>query len=134
MAKLRYRDHSGGVTQKSLKAANRNLYKLDTITEIRGYRFTSTRRPAGSNNYTTQHEAVLIKGPRGSMRFEGVLWSYKGTGPNGLVHLLEACGLNRYAAQAIAFNTPRKSEDGVDFTVKFPVPVPVNIQKLWASL
>jgi hypothetical protein len=130
MAKLRYRDHSGGVTYKSLKAANRNLYKLDTVTEIRGYRYTS----ASNNTYTTQHEAVLVKGPKGSMRFEGMLWSYSGEGPRGLVKLLEACGLNRYAAQAIAFNTPRKSEDGVDFTVKFPVPVPVNIQKLWASL
>src|SRR3982750_1190228 len=98
MAKLRYRDHSGGVTHKSLKAANRNLYKLGTVTEIRGYRFTSTRCPAGSNAYTTQHEAVLIKGPKGSMRYDGVLWSYGGTGPNGLVQLLKACGLSERTA------------------------------------
>lgn len=119
---LRYRDHSHGITNNSLRKAHNNLHKLGTVTEIRGYRFTST----GKAGYPIQHEAVLLKGPHGSMRFEGFLWGYTGEGPRGLVQLLKACGFTQSAALTIAYYTERKNEDGVDFVIKLPVPVDVN--------
>jgi hypothetical protein len=122
---MRYRDNSGGVTHKSLAAMSRNLRKVGDVLEIRGYRFVSTRHPKGCNPYTTDHEAVLVKGTKGTARFDGFLWGYGGTGPNGLRVLLEACGFNDKAAQAIAFNTPRKREPGTDFVIQFPVGVPI---------
>jgi hypothetical protein len=128
---VRYRDRSGGVTNKSLRAAKRNLAKLGEVTEIQGYRFTSTRKPKGFGAYTTQHECLRLSGPRGTHRYEGVLWGYYGEGPRGLVQILEACGLNVQAAEDIAFNTPRGNKNGTDFIIKFPVPVRVQPNKIY---
>lgn len=130
MGKLRYRDHACGVTSHSLRAAKRNLAKLGEVSEIRGYRYTSTRSAGFTVPYTAQHECILVKGPKGTQRYEGLLYSYFGEGPRGLVQILKACGFNQQAAEAIAFYTPRGTKNGTDFVIKFPIPVPVDPNKI----
>lgn len=127
MRKIRYRDKSGGTTRDSLQRAKKHLGRLGAITEIRGVRWTSVRSAMNPQTpYKGQHEAVLIRGPKGTMRFEGVRWGYFGEGCRGLSQILQACGLSKDAADAIANNTDRKDEDGIDFSIKFPTPIPVN--------
>jgi hypothetical protein len=126
---LRYRESSAGVTEKSKKAAKKNLAKIGGVREIRGYRFTATRK-IGDSTYTTQHECVLVRGNNGTARFQGFLWGYGGEGPRGLVDLLQACGLNYWAAREIAYHTPRRDKDGIDWSVRFPVGIPVDTSRI----
>ena len=126
---LRYRESSAGVTDKSKKAAALNLDKIGDVKEIRGYRFTSTRK-MGNDTYTTDHECVLVRGTKGTARFQGFLWGYSGEGPRGLVQLLECCGLSHNAAWTVAYKTPRRMRDGIDWSIRYPVPVPIDTNKL----
>jgi hypothetical protein len=126
---LRYRESSAGVTEKSKKAAALNLDKIGDVKEIRGYRFTSTRK-IGNGSYNSEHECVLVKGTNGTARFQGFLWGYCGEGPRGLVQLLECCGLTQSAAEAVAYKTPRRMRDGIDWSIRFPVGVPINTNKI----
>lgn len=102
---LRYRDNGGGLTRISLRAL-RNLPKLGTIRRVRGYRYRS--------KYGLE-EAVMVYGDKGTARFEGFLWGYGGTGPNGLVQLLEKVGMDRPFAEEVAFKTPRGNKAGTDW-------------------
>jgi hypothetical protein len=104
---LRYRDHAGGLTQKSVRAL-RNLPKLGTITKVRGYRFWG--------KYGLE-EAVMVYGENGTARYEGVLWGYGGTGPSGLVQLLRKIGVDGHFAERVAFYTPRRDNVGTDWTL-----------------
>ena len=122
---LRYRDKSGGITNRSLKAAKNNLQKIGRISNIKGYRFRSTR-----NNINTTHEAVLVTGEKGTARFEGFLWGYAGEGPRGLVQLLKACGFTNGAAYTIAFCCERKEDVGVDWEINFPVSIYTNPKEI----
>lgn len=95
---LRYRstrDH----TEASVKAL-KHLPKVGKVRYVKGYRFMG--------KYGTDHEAVLVRGEHGSLRFSGFLWGYGGAGPNGLVQLLKAIGLPVAAAQLLAYRLPRR--------------------------
>lgn len=76
--KYRYRDYAG-TTQASIKAM-KHLTKIGRVKYIRGYTYRG--------RYNTEHNAVLVVGELGSVRFNGFAWGYGGTGPNGLKQLL----------------------------------------------
>ncbi len=84
--------------------------KLGKLSSVRGYRYRG--------RYNTTHEAVLIKGENGSIRFGGLLWGYGGEGPRGLVELLGKIGVSESNAQQIAFTTARRDEVGTDWEIK----------------
>lgn len=83
------------------------IKRVGKIKYIKGYRYFG--------RYHTSHEAVLVVGEKGSIRFGGLLWGYMGEGPRGLHELLLKVGVPAEAASNIAFNTPRKSELGEDW-------------------
>lgn len=112
--KYRYRYNAGG-TARTLQRVTIHLFgnhALDKIGEIRyikGYRYMG--------RYNTTHEAVMIKGTKGSIRLGGFCWGYGGEGPRGLVQLLLQLGLPESTAKSIAFDTIRKDCIGVDWIV-----------------
>jgi len=110
----RYRDNSGGVTQISIKYAEKHILKLGKLLRIKGYRFQSTRLD-GPKPLTLTHEAVLVVGEKGSARFEGFLWGYFGEGPHGLRELLRQCGVEDWLAHRITYGTPRGKDLGTDW-------------------
>lgn len=52
---------------------------MGKIKYIKGYRYRG--------RYGASHEAVLVVGEKGSIRFGGLLWGYSGEGPRGLHEL-----------------------------------------------
>lgn len=131
MRKIRYRDNSLGSSKISLERAKKHLGRLGSVTEIRGYRYTTIRSAKDpSMPFQGQYEAMMVVGPKGSMRFSGVSWGYSGYGPRAAIQILMACGLTEAAAMAVAFGTERKSDDGVDFTIKFSTPVPIDVDRI----
>jgi hypothetical protein len=94
----RYRDHSGGVTQFSLDRLDLPLSKIGRPIEVKGYTYWG--------RYDTDHAAVMVKGTRGTARFEGFSWGYSGEGPHGLRTLLMRLGLTKEAAELVAFHGP----------------------------
>lgn len=115
--KVRYRERSAGVTRKSLKAGEANLYKVGMVKEVLGYRVNG-------------NEYVMVKGTKGSARFGGYCWSYCGEGPRGLAKLLNACGWRPAIADHMVWNFERKSVDGIDWVIKYPVPIPIDASPL----
>lgn len=111
----RYRDHSGGVTRISTERVVRNLHKVGQVYLVRGYRY-KTR----GAKYVIDQEAVLVKGDRGTARFEGFLWGYGGEGPRGLKALLICLGVSKPDAARIAHNAPRNYPVlGTDWELRF---------------
>jgi hypothetical protein len=108
-----YRYRNDRSTLHNRDAFDRILPKLGRIKEVRGYRYLG--------RYQAYHEAVLVKGTKGSARFGGLLWGYGGEGPRGLVELLVKLGVHRERAEAIAFRTPRHdyNKPGSDWVVYF---------------
>lgn len=105
----RYRDNHG-VTYKSLQRAERAIPKLGTLVSVRGYRYRG--------RYQAIHEGVLVKGEKGTARFNGFCWGYGGEGPSGLVTLLTSLGIDRTKAESIAFTTKRDwTTIGVEWSV-----------------
>jgi hypothetical protein len=111
--KYRYRDHTGGITRSSLERATRNLHKIGQPYLVRGYRYRTT-----GARYNIVREAVLVKGDRGTARFEGLLWGYGGEGPRGLKALLIRLGISKSDAARIALDTPRLDEVGIDWELE----------------
>lgn len=101
----RYRESNSGSTQRSI-SAYKHLSKLGKVLYVKGYRY---------NNYK---EKVIVVGDKGSARFDGLCWGYKGEGTRGLVQLLTKLGVSTELAEHIAFNTPRLNENGVDWIAK----------------
>jgi len=118
----RYRDHSGGITVRSTKRMKRNIAKVGTPVKIRGYRFTSTRTykhdDGSTYDVTTNHEAVMVYGTKGTARLEGYCWSYLGCGPRGLYDMLVRLKVDRVLANRIAYETPRLDKDGTDWEIE----------------
>ncbi len=106
---MRYRYQNGG-TDRSLTMVHKNLSKVGRVFSIRGYRYFG--------RYLTTHEAVMIKGEKGSARFGGFCWSYFGEGPRGLTKLLQLCGVPVDTANSIAFNSVRNDVVGTDWELK----------------
>ena len=134
----RYRDHSEGVTRKSLEKMRLHLRKIGKPLVVRAYRFESRRSYLWWNSteprlseirYLTQnHEAVLVKGTHGTARFEGLCWGYTGEGPRGLRNLLLMLGVPIGMAYQLAFNKQRRDDHdyGTDWEYKVPaVCIPV---------
>jgi hypothetical protein len=115
--KYRYRDNSCGVTRISLERMKRHLQKIGVPKIVRGYRFVSTRRH-DSMVHTTDREAVLVIGTKGSARFEGLCWGYGGEGPRGLRDLLVECGLPNEQAEKVAFESHRSDDCGTDWEIR----------------
>lgn len=113
---LRYRDNACGITRISLDRLH-NIKKLGKLHKIRGYRWRSTRTAGFSSPCTTDHEGVLVYGEHGTARYSGVLWSYFGQGPRGLIELLKICGISEEFAKQISYNSPRGNFPGTDWTV-----------------
>jgi hypothetical protein len=88
----RYRDHSGGVTTPSVKALQ-HLPKVGLPSCVRGYCYRSA---------TNKQLAVLVRGNKGSARFEGFCWGYGGEGPRGLRELFNALRIPEPIAVHIA--------------------------------
>jgi len=107
--KYRYRDHSGGITRRSL-AALKNLPKVGIIHTIRGYAYRG--------KYAVPDEAVMVKGENGTARFGGFCWGYGGEGPRGLIDLLVRVGLPKSFAEFVAYHSHRSYEAGVDWEIK----------------
>jgi len=83
------------------------IKRIGKIKYVKGYRYFG--------RYQTSHEAVLVVGEKGSIRFGGLLWGYGGEGPRGLHELLLLLGVPRASADNIAFKTERKSVLGEDW-------------------
>ena len=119
----RYRDNSCGVTRISLERMRKHLRKIGRPQVVRAYRFRSKRqyRLAQLQQYTeVTREAVLVKGTRGTARFEGFCWGYGGEGPRGLRNLLLMLGVPVGVAMQIAFEKQRKDECGTDWEYQVP--------------
>ena len=114
---LRYRDHSGGITHKSLSRLDSVLPKLGRIISVKGYRYKSV-----VGGYETWREAVMVRGTNGTARFEGLLWGYPGEGPRGLRSLLTRLGVSPSKADTVAFYTCREHKLGTDWTLDFSEP------------
>ena len=111
----RYRDNSCGVTRVSLEGMRKHLRKIGQPQVVRAYRFRSARE------YTeVTREAVLVKGTRGTARFEGFCWGYGGEGPRGLRNLLLMLGVPIGVAERVAFEKQRKDECGTDWEYEVP--------------
>lgn len=82
------------------------IEKLGKLRYIKGYRYFG--------RYQTNHEAVLVRGENGSVRFGGLLWGYSGEGPRGLLELLLKLGLEKDKAEVIAFHTKRENQWKID--------------------
>lgn len=89
----RYRDHAGGVTRPSREALQ-HLPKIGNPTLVRGYCYKSAY-----NNRL----AVLVRGDKGSARFEGFCWGYSGEGPSGLRQLFTLLRIPVAIAEEVAF-------------------------------
>ena len=90
----RYRDHSGGHTQRSRQALV-NLPKIGVPVCVRGYCYRAFPR----NNQL----GVLVRGSNGTARFGGFCWGYGGTGPNGLRDLFTHLRIPAQIADYVAF-------------------------------
>lgn len=107
-------------TRNALDRLEKVLAKIGQITKIKGYRYFG--------RYNTTHEAVMLYGVNGTARLSGYLWGYSGEGPRGLVQLLMKLGCDRAYAELIAFNTPRKTALGADWTIDLSWRVKANKQ------
>jgi hypothetical protein len=113
MSNYRYRDHSGGITGRSLTRVRDNLHKIGQPVLIRGYCYIARNKWG-----TVKDEAVMVKGERGSARFEGFLWGYFGEGPRGLIQLLIRLGVKKPDADMIAHDVPRCYVPGTDWELE----------------
>jgi len=95
-----------------------HIARLGRLLSIEGRRYRAKLKGYGGG--TVVREGVLVKGLNGTARFNSVLWGYKGSGPHGLIQLLQVCGIPRDVAEDIAFNTPRRLECGTDWLITFP--------------
>lgn len=101
-----YRSRNDRSTRHNRDSFDR-IERLGRIKYVKGYRYFG--------RYQTSHEAVLVVGEHGSIRFGGLLWGYIGEGPRGLRELLVKIGVPEQAADNIAFNTPRLNTLGEDW-------------------
>lgn len=85
------------------------IERLGRLKYIKGYRYFG--------RYQTSHEAVLVVGEFGSIRFGGLLWGYLGEGPRGLRELLVKVGVEPHIASNIAFRAPRLQALGEDWRI-----------------
>ena len=126
MAKYRYRQSRNecGVTSKALARMRLHLRKIGCPLLVRAYRFQSARRHdyqgEAERVIMQSREAVMVKGTRGSARFEGFCWGYGGEGPRGLRNLLLMLGVPIGAAEKLAFGSTRKYDHGTDWEYKVP--------------
>lgn len=86
---------------------HRALKKIGKVLYVKGYRYFG--------RYHTSHEAVLVRGEKGSVRFGGLLWGYGGEGPRGTHELLTLLGVPADRAWEVAFQTPRLNQLGEDW-------------------
>lgn len=106
----RYRDCKGS-TSGSQEMADKHLQKVGDIQYIKGYFHIG--------NGKMLYPRVLVRGDRGSARFNGFSWGYRGTGPQGLRNFLLSLGLNNEQASCIAFDTAWKWEKGESWKISF---------------
>lgn len=83
------------------------IARIGKIKYVKGYRYFG--------RYSTTHEAVLLVGEFGTIRFGGFCWGYSGEGPRGLFDLLIRVGVPAEKANELAFKTPRKHVVGEDW-------------------
>lgn len=91
---IRYRDVSGS-TFKSLKAT-KHLQKLGDLLYVRGYVYQSRNG---------RRTGVIVRGTKGTARFNAFAWGYQGTGPRGLFEFLQKIGVAADIAKTTVFNT-----------------------------
>jgi hypothetical protein len=101
-----YRGRNDRSTRHNRDSFDR-IKKLGRLKYIKGYRYFG--------RYHTSHEAVLVVGEFGSIRFGGLLWGYSGEGPRGLHELLLKVGVPSQKASSIAFHAPRLEALGEDW-------------------
>ena len=101
----RYRDHAGS-TRRSLEAIQ-HLPKIGFPQYVRGYCHASRF----SDGTPTKRVAVLVRGSKGSIRFECLNWGYGGTGPCGLRELFSHLRVPDYIANFIAHDGIKPSPD-----------------------
>lgn len=106
----KYRDYNGS-SRHTRKVMERILAKVGEVVSVRGYRYIG--------RYFALHEAVLVRGTKGTARFNGVNWGYHGEGPRTLIQLLRLVGMSESMSQHIAFNSCRKDEVGTDWKAEF---------------
>lgn len=94
-------------TYKCRNRFKKVLAKLGRILYVKGYRYRG--------RYQTTHEAVLVRGEHGTVRFGGLLWGYPGEGPRGTIELLILLGVNPDVAANIGYHTPRLDKVGEDW-------------------
>lgn len=92
--KYRYRDNAGS-TRRS-EESFKHLPKIGIPTEVKGYCYKGA--------YNTRL-AVMVKGDKGSARFEALCWGYNGTGPRGLRKLFDILRIPFHIAEYIAHKT-----------------------------
>ncbi len=114
---VRYRTRQHGLTKASILGL-RNLSKIGTPLKVSGYR-KNVRRLFSSGWFKLTQEFTKVVGTNGTATFSGFLWGYGGEGPCGLVCLLTKLGLDQNQAEDIAFNTPRRTEVGTDWSYDF---------------
>lgn len=102
----RYR-YNGGTTRGARDRFAKIIAKLGTILSVKGYRYFG--------RYGTTHEAVMVKGTKGTARFGGCLWGYGGEGPRGTHELLLTLGVDAKLADRMAFRMKRRDELGTDW-------------------
>ncbi len=93
-----------------------NVNRLGRITKIIGKRYRATRGKVGEK-WTNTFERVVVYGVNGTARFDGCCWGYGGEGPRALVELLILCGVDKDSAEKVAFESTRKDECGIDWTI-----------------
>jgi hypothetical protein len=89
----RYRDNAGS-TKGSLKRL-KHLEKLGKFLYVKGYVY--------QGRYGTKHHGVLVRGRKGTARFNGFAWGYGGEGPRGLAQLLKLLGVEQQVIEETAF-------------------------------
>jgi hypothetical protein len=100
----------------------KHLRKIGQPQVVRAYRFCTARKKWATDDIGIQfdREAVLVKGTRGSARFEGFCWGYGGEGPRGLRNLLLMLGVPIGVAEQVAFEKQRKDKCGTDWEYEVP--------------
>jgi hypothetical protein len=88
------------------------LERIGPVRSVQGYRYLG--------RYGTDHEAVLVRGEKGTARFNGILWGFRGDRTAGTVELLQRIGVHKERAENVIFSSPRDFPNlGIDWFVRF---------------
>ncbi len=88
------------------------LAKIGPVRSVQGYRYFG--------HFQMQHEAILLRGERGTVRISGLLWGFNGEHSRPTVELLVKLCVHRERAENVVFNSERAYPQlGVDWFIRF---------------